>query len=61
MNLLASTLREVDVAILDFLNDLTGMFLGLLRGVGVGDVGLEVYQETRIGQSKAIRVPCGHR
>ena len=40
MNLLATT-REVDVAILDVLNGLTGMFLGLLRGVGVCNVGLK--------------------
>jgi len=34
------TNRAVDVAILDVLNDLTGVLLRLLRGVGVGDVGL---------------------
>jgi len=40
MNLLGTT-REVDVATLDVLNDLTGMLLGLIGGVGVGDVGLK--------------------
>ena len=37
------TTRVVDVAILDLVNDLTGVLLRLLRGVGVGDVGLKVW------------------
>lgn len=47
-----ATAGEVDVAILDFLNDLTGVLLRLLRGVGVGDVGLKicVYQMTCAGR-----------
>jgi len=62
MNLLATT-RGVDVAILDVLNDLTGVLLGLLRGVGVGDVGLKdfVYQTTCTGQNELTHVPYGHR
>lgn len=62
MNLLATT-RGVDVAILDILNDLAGVLLGLLRGVGVGDVGLKdfVYQTICTGQNELTHVPCGHR
>lgn len=36
----ASRSGKVDVSILDVLNDLTRVFLRLVRGVGVGDVGL---------------------
>ena len=59
MNLLVTT-REVDVATLDVLDDLTGMLLGLLGGVGVGNVGLKdfVYQTTYTGQSELARTLC---
>lgn len=59
MNLLVTT-REVDVATLDVLDDLTGMLLGLLGGVGVGNVGLKdfVYQTTCTGQSELARTLC---
>jgi len=62
MNLLATT-REVYVATLDVLNDLTGMLLGLIGGVGVGDVGLKdlVHQTTCAEESELAHVPCGHR
>ena len=62
MNLLA-TAREVNVATLNVLDDLTGMLLGLVGGVGVGDVGLRnlVYQTSCTGKSELAHIPCGHR
>jgi len=62
INLLATT-GEVDAAVLNVLNDLTGMLLGLIGGVGVGDIGLKdfVYQTTCTGKSELAHAPCGHR
>jgi len=61
-DLLATIRRGVDVAILEVLDDLTGVLLRIVGGVGVGDIGLGiVYQSACIGCVLVIDVPCGHR
>ena len=54
---------KVGVSFLEILDDLPRVLLRLVRGVGVGDVGLRgrEYQSSPAGRSRPLCTPCGRR